>query len=50
LLVVSTGGAVGREGAMVLLAAMLASLLGRVFGRTADLRLVVSCGGPSSLR
>lgn len=49
MLVVSTGGAVGREGAMVLLAAMLASVLGRVFGRSADLRLVVSCGAAAGL-
>lgn len=49
LLVVSTGGAVGREGAMVLLAAMLASALGRVLGRTVELRLVVSCGAAAGL-
>lgn len=49
LLVVSTGGAVGREGAMVLLAALLASLLGRTLGRAADLRLVVSCGAAAGL-
>jgi CIC family chloride channel protein len=49
LLVVGTGGAVGREGAMVLLAAMLASLLGRWLGRTVDLRLVVSCGAAAGL-
>ena len=49
LLVVSTGGAVGREGAMVLLAAMGASAVGRVVGRTVDLRLVVSCGAAAGL-
>ena len=49
MLVVSTGGAVGREGAMVLLAAMLASAFGRVLGRAADLRLVVSCGAAAGL-
>lgn len=49
LLVVSTGGAVGREGAMVLLAAMLASALGRLFGRSVELRLVVSCGAAAGL-
>lgn len=49
MLVVSTGGAVGREGAMVLLAAMLASLLGRALGRAVDLRLVVSCGAAAGL-
>lgn len=49
LLVVATGGAVGREGAMVLTAAMLASLLGRGLGRTVELRLVVSCGAAAGL-
>jgi CIC family chloride channel protein len=49
LLVVSTGSAVGREGAMVLLAAMLASVVGRWLGRTVDLRLVVSCGAAAGL-
>ncbi len=49
LLVVSTGGAVGREGAMVLLAAMLASALGRLLGRTVEPRLVVSCGAAAGL-
>lgn len=49
LLVVSTGGAVGREGAMVLLAAMLGSTLGRGLGRSVDLRLVVSCGAAAGL-
>ncbi len=48
-LVVSTGGAVGREGAMVLTAAMLASALGRRLGRLVDLRLVVSCGAAAGL-
>jgi CIC family chloride channel protein len=49
LLVVSTGGAVGREGAMVLLAALLASVVGRWLGRVADLRLMVSCGAAAGL-
>jgi len=49
MLVVSTGGAVGREGAMVLLAAMLASLLGRLLGGVANLRLMVSCGAAAGL-
>jgi CIC family chloride channel protein len=49
LLVVSTGGAVGREGAMVLTSAMAASLLGRLIGRSVDLRLVVSCGAAAGL-
>lgn len=42
LLVVSTGGAVGRKGAIVLLAAMSASAHARRFGRTVDLHLVVN--------
>ena len=49
LLVVSTGGAVGREGAMVLLSAMLASTVGRLVGRAVELRLVVSCGAAAGL-
>lgn len=49
LLVVGSGNAVGREGAMVLLAAMLASLFGRVFGASLSLRLLVSCGAAAGL-
>lgn len=49
LLVIGTGGAVGREGAMVLLAALVASWLGRLLGRSADARLVVSCGAAAGL-
>ncbi len=49
LLVVSTGGAVGREGAMVLLSAMVASIVGRRFAHAVDLRLVVSCGAAAGL-
>jgi CIC family chloride channel protein len=49
LLVVSTGGAVGREGAMVLLAAMLASIVARRLGRSVDPRLLVSCGAAAGL-
>ncbi len=48
-LVVATGGAVGREGAMVLAAAMLASAVGRRVGRLVDLRVVVSCGAAAGL-
>ena len=43
LVVVSTGGAVGREGAMILLSAMAASWIGRP-ARHWNLRLMVSCG------
>jgi CIC family chloride channel protein len=49
LLVVCTGGAVGREGAMVLLSAMAASVIGRRIGGAVDLRLVVSCGAAAGL-
>lgn len=52
LLVGSTGarwGAVGHEGAMVLLSAMLASAVGRLFGGVVDLRLIVSCGAAAGL-
>ena len=49
LLVVSTGGSIGREGAMILLAAMLASMLGRTLGRVVDLRLMVSCGAAAGM-
>lgn len=49
LLVVATGGAVGREGAMVLLSAMAASWLGRIAGRRYELRLVVSAGAAAGL-
>lgn len=49
LLVVSTGGAVGREGAMVLLAALLASGIGRLLGPVTDLRLLVSSGAAAGL-
>lgn len=49
LLVVSTGGAVGREGAMVLLAAMASSFFGRLAGSTVELRLMVSCGAAAGL-
>ena len=49
LLVVSLGGAIGREGAMVLLAAILASGFGRLLGQTVELRLVVGCGAAAGL-
>ncbi|BCL75772.1 voltage-gated ClC-type chloride channel ClcB [Jeongeupia sp. HS-3] len=43
-LVVVAGGAVGREGAMVLLAALTCSFLGARLRHRVDLRLVVACG------
>ncbi len=49
LLVVGSGGAVGREGGMVLLAALTSSGLGQVLGSAIDLRLLVSCGAAAGL-
>lgn len=49
LVVVSTGGAVGREGAMILFSAMAASWIGRLAGETLELRLMVSCGAAAGL-
>lgn len=49
LVVVSTGGAVGREGAMILLSAMTSSWFGRFAGNALDLRLMVSCGAAAGL-
>lgn len=49
LVVVSTGGAVGREGAMILLSAMASSSFGRLAGDALDLRLMVSCGAAAGL-
>lgn len=49
MLAVSTGSAIGREGAMVLTSAMVASAVGRWFGRAVNLRLVVSCGAAAGL-
>ena len=49
LVVVSTGGAVGREGAMILLSAMAASWIGRLAGEALELRLMVSCGAAAGL-
>ncbi|WP_432721238.1 voltage-gated ClC-type chloride channel ClcB [Jeongeupia wiesaeckerbachi] len=43
-LVVIAGGAVGREGAMVLLAALACSLVGARWRHLIDLRLTVACG------
>ncbi|MBM3114936.1 voltage-gated ClC-type chloride channel ClcB [Jeongeupia naejangsanensis] len=43
-LVVVAGGAVGREGAMVLLAALTCSFIGTRVRHLVDLRLVVACG------
>jgi len=47
---ISSGGSIGREGAMVQLASMLASLVGRTAGLPrARLRLIVACGAASGI-
>jgi CIC family chloride channel protein len=47
---ISSGGSIGREGAMVQLAAMLASLVGRTAGLPrVRLRLIVACGAASGI-
>ena len=46
----ASGGSIGREGPMVQLAAMIASLVGRTAGLTrARLRLLVACGAASGI-
>lgn len=50
LCTVATGGSIGREGAMVHLASLWASLLGRLTGfGTARLRLLVACGAAAGV-
>lgn len=50
LLSVSTGGSLGREGAMVHLASLCASALGRfTYFSTARLRLLVACGAAAGV-
>ncbi|WP_200861229.1 chloride channel protein, partial [Klebsiella pneumoniae] len=44
LLVVVTGSAIGREGAMILLAALAASLFARRFTPQSEWKLWVACG------
>lgn len=47
---VATGGAIGREGAMVQLSAMAASAIGRIIGfQRNNLRLLVACGAAAGL-
>ncbi|VFS55617.1 Voltage-gated ClC-type chloride channel ClcB [Raoultella planticola] len=46
LLVVTTGSAIGREGAMILLAALAASLFARRFTPKTEWKLWVACGPP----
>ena len=50
LVSIGTGGSIGREGSMVQLAALAASLLGRVFRFPVErLRLLVACGAAAGL-
>ncbi len=50
LLTISSGGSIGREGAMVQLAAMFGSRLGLLAGApTPRLRLMVACGGAAGI-
>ena len=50
LCTVATGGSIGREGAMVHLAALWASVLGRLLhSGTAHLRLLVACGAAAGV-
>ncbi|QHJ01658.1 ClcB-like voltage-gated chloride channel protein [Xylophilus rhododendri] len=50
LVSIASGGSIGREGSMVQLAALCASLLGRCFRfPVARLRLIVACGAASGL-
>ncbi len=50
LFTIASGGAVGREGPMVTLSAMLASLVGRMRGCSAPrLKLLVACGAAAGI-
>ncbi|XXD09538.1 voltage-gated ClC-type chloride channel ClcB [Klebsiella sp. R445] len=49
LLVVTTGSAIGREGAMILLAALAASLFARRFTPKAEWKLWVACGAAAGM-
>ncbi len=49
LLVVVTGSAIGREGAMILLAALAASLFARRFTPRAEWKLWVACGAAAGM-
>lgn len=50
LLTISSGGSIGREGAMVQLAAMIGSRLGRLaHAPVPRLRLMVACGGAAGI-
>jgi CIC family chloride channel protein len=47
--VVTTGSAIGREGAMILLAALAASLFARRFTPKAEWKLWVACGAAAGM-
>lgn len=50
LFIVASGNSIGREGAMIELAAMIASLIGRGVGMSApNLKLLVACGAAAGL-
>lgn len=49
LLVVTTGSAIGREGAMILLAALAASLFARRFAPKEEWKLWVACGAAAGM-
>ena len=49
LLVVTTGSAIGREGAMILLAALAASLFARIFTPKDEWKLWVACGAAAGM-
>lgn len=49
LLVVATGSAIGREGAMILLAALAASLVSHRFAPRTEWRMLVACGAAAGI-
>lgn len=49
LVVVASGSAIGREGAMILLATVAASLLARVCSKTDEWKLWVACGAAAGM-
>lgn len=50
LATIASGGSIGREGSMVQLAAMVASVIGRVTSQSApQLRLLVACGSAAGI-
>lgn len=49
LLVVASGSAIGREGAMILLAALAASFFSRRFSPTSEWKLWIACGAAAGM-